>query len=153
MTGSEHTQNSEKTLIDFINDIFPNSLDNLLPIISTDFDYLCAATVFLIYVSFSNKSELDALRQSMCLKLENSVQTHIADFLMSVQKQGDVFKISINEIKGEIFKFVQSYSSPQLSMSGDGIKTPMTPVSRSSQPKCCDSPLMEFFQVRKIVSS
>lgn len=131
----------------FLTTIFPKYFDNDLErIISTDFDYLCSATAILIYLAFTTKDELEPYRQIMCSNLDSKYQENIAYFLTTIkEKYENIYNISFENVKSEIYEFVKVNSQPQTTMIGDGVITTPQKAARTFEKN--DSPLLEFFQV------
>lgn len=131
-------------IFNFIHTTFPNYEINYLSLeTATDRDILCTCTLLLMYVCFSTKCELEALRQKMCVKLDNTGQENVTEFLMNINEQGDAFSCSQKMIIEEILKFSQRHSLDH-SAYGDGFGTP---IKSFGSPGSCKSPLLEFLQV------
>lgn len=129
---------------EFLMATFPNLIISDEFSISSSFDYLCAATLFLIYISFSTEIELEEFRKNMCKNLDNTTQYNIAEFLTNLQNHEDVFQLSLDIIKKEILIFSEKFGSHPTEM-GDIIKTP---IKQNVSNNSFDSPLQGFFQVQ-----
>lgn len=129
--------------INFLKAAFPNLSVSDEFTLSSALDYLSAATCLLIYVSFSKRIELQALREKMCFSLENSVQQSMADFLTAIGSTRDVFQLSFKSVVKEISNFSETHDS-QNSIISDSFSTP---VKSNASKISYDSPLQGFFQV------
>ncbi|KAK6624443.1 hypothetical protein RUM44_011302 [Polyplax serrata] len=131
--------------INFLKAAFPNLSVSDEFTLSSALDYLSAATCLLIYVSFSKRIELQALREKMCFSLENSVQQSMADFLTAIGSTRDVFQLSFKSVVKEISNFSETHDS-QNSIISDSFSTP---VKSNASKISYDSPLQGFFQTPK----
>ena len=94
-------------------------------------------------MSYTKKSELDEIRENMCVSLDNTTQCRIAEFLTSLEKHQDVFQLSFENVKKQIYDFVEVQNSN--SCNGDSINTPVK--SSNIVNSSFESPLQGFFQV------
>ncbi|EEB14551.1 conserved hypothetical protein [Pediculus humanus corporis] len=80
----------------------------------------------------------------MCVSLDNTTQCRIAEFLTSLEKHQDVFQLSFENVKKQIYDFVEVQNSN--SCNGDSINTP---VKSNIVNSSFESPLQGFFQTPK----